>query len=315
MGSRAHDLAAANNQPIQKIKQQQQQSLRADLAYASGAGSDAASGKFTLQDAFQHADIQPPTTRYIAREWRERTGRAITPEDVLAWHFYRLDQNQRKRRGAEPLEPGYIITRMRQGERATPAFYDQARAFLDEHASMAPPKSAEEDAHRALKQALAAFLPSLVQVGREGLEKAQVQLPLAAQGLAKAGVTARDIADFHLYLRLKDQPVPLPNDVARDFVALQDDFLAWKGRRQQAQEHWRSIAQELSLSAPVSIQRMLDEVKPVDLKNGALVLVATPGRAHHLSRFWKQRAQTIRTKLQLGVDFQLQFIPLKKDSR
>ena len=233
---------------------------------------------------------------------------------MLAWHFYRLDQNQRKRRGAAPLEPGYIITRMRQGERAAPALYDQARAFLDEHASMPPPEPVEEDAHRALEQALASFLPSLAEVGREGLEKAQEQLPLAARELARAGVTAQDIADFRLYMRLKELPVPLPNDVARDFVALQDDFLAWKGRREQAREHWRSIAQELSLSAPVSIQRMLEEVSPVDL-NGALVLAAAPGPAHHLGRLWNHRAQVIRTKLQLDADFQLQFIPLHKDSR
>ena len=234
---------------------------------------------------------------------------------MLAWHFYRLHENQRKRRGAEPLEPGYIITRMRQGERAAPAFYDQARAFLDEHANKSPLESPEDDAHRALAQALAAFLPSLAEVGREGLEKAQAQLPLAARGLARVGVTAQDIADFRLYLRLKEQPIPLPNDVARDFVVLQDDFLAWTGRRQQAQERWRSIAQALSLSAPMSIQRMLDEVSPVDLKNDALVLVAAPGPAHHLGRLWNNRAQTIRTKLQLDADFQLQFIPLKKDSR
>ncbi len=290
-GSRAHDLAAANNKSIQKIKQQQQQSLRADLASAREEGSEIASNRFTLQDAFQYADIQPPTTRYIAREWRERKGRSIALEDVLAWHFYRLHENQRKRPGAEPLEPGYIITRMRQGERADQAFYEQAREFLADLHAPNEPEPAEQE-YPALLQALEAFLPPVAEAGIEARDAQRTRLPPIARDLAERGVDAETISDLLLYLAYTDRPLPPPDDVGSVLKQLGNDFRAWRQRRKEAVRRWRQARTQLQLSYPAATLRPLDGTIPLDWAEDTLIVGVKQQTALELLRTrWRSLIQ------------------------
>ena len=301
-------------------KQQQQQPTRVDRDPARtreardvDAGGYPLEKAFQLEEAFQLAGIKSPTSQRIPGSWKKATGKNLTAEDVLAWHFYRESENLNLPAGRQ-LRPAYVIANLEKGERVEEKFYARAREYLAELAAgdedNAPEPIAPEIA--ALHRALEAYLPPVSEIGLEALDALRTRLPDIARGLLASGITADDLADLRLYLTYMDQPIPPPQDVARALEQVGREFDAWRKRTVKAKQLWRHILLQDGLAIPGSaMAQAMRRATPVDL-NGALVVMADPDLSIYFDRIWKRHGPGILASANYPEDFPIRFIQQKK---
>jgi len=264
---------------------------------------------FSIQDAFNLAGIKKHTARRIPKHWKKFTGEDLTPEDVLAWHFYREAENLKLPAGKQ-LRPAFVIANLELGQSADEKFYERAREYLAERAA----KSADEQEPQlapeipALHRALEDYLPTLAEVGLETLDAIRSEFSTIAQDLHARGVTAKDLADLLLYLTYTNQPIPHPADVADALAQAGAEFQAWRERKAEAEKLWQHIVRQDGLAPSGSaVDRAMRQASPVDL-NGALVVMADDGLELHFTRIWPKKAATVLSSAGFPKDLPIQFI-------
>ncbi len=290
---RARGFAVAvNNHPIQeKYFQQQQKNARRFMR------RDPAPAREALLDAFRTAGIKNPTAQRIPAAWEKVTGRALTPEDVLAWHFQRQAEN-RGRAPERHMGVGAVIRYLEAGEPADEAFYDQAREFLlgngvEPAVQEAPPETSAEREARELVQALTLFLPPIVDVGPQARDEARARLPDIARGLASHGVSADEVHDLHLYFTHTQRPIPRPEAVGRALGDAGRTFRDWRQRRAGAERLWRQIVTQLNVGPPASAaHRLMQQARAIDLAD-SLVVMADPSLEDYFRRAWRRQGPGI----------------------
>ncbi len=240
-----------------------------------------------LQNAFRLAGIKSPTAHRLPDAWKQAAGRELTPEDVLAWHFQRLAENQ-GRPPQRQLGVGGVIRYLEAGEPADEAFYDQARVFLLD--KTAPP---EDAAILKLQQALQSLHPASARAELDALDAARARLPAIARDLAERGVDAETVSDLRLYLTYADRPLPPPQNLADALQEVGPEFRAWRQRREKAQQLWRKILTGLTLWPPPPFAQ---NAEAVDL-NGALIILATDGFDRYFNRIWRHRGPQILAEI------------------
>jgi len=272
-----------------------------------------AEDSFSLDDAFHMTGIKNPTAQRIPTTWEKATGRALTPEDVLAWHFYREAENFNLPVGRQ-LRPAFVIARLEAGEPADEAFYDQAREFLLENSvepdiQETPSETPEELKARELERTLEPFLPKLADVGPQALDETRASLLDIARELASRGISADEVRDLHLYLTYTGQPLPQPEMVAAGLADAGEAFRAWRERKAEAEQLWRRITTSLSVGAPASaVGRIMQRATPVDL-NGSLVVMAESDLEVYFTRVWPRQGSHILSQTDYPEDLPIQFIP------
>jgi len=295
-------------------KQQQQQPTRVNRDPArTREARDNDAGGYPLEEAFQLAGIKSPTSQRIPNSWKKATGKDLTVEDVLAWHFYREAENLNLPAGRQ-LRPAYVIANLEKGERVEEKFYARAREYLAEQAAgdedNAPEPIAPEIA--ALHRALEAYLPPVSEIGLEALDALRTELPAIARGLLARGITADGLADLRLYLTYMGQPIPPPQDVVRALEQVGKEFDAWRKRTAKAKQLWRHILLQDGLAIPGSaMAQAMRRATPVDL-NGALVVMADPDLSIYFDRIWKRHGPGILASANYPEDFPIRFIQQKK---
>ena len=293
----------------------------------SGDGNSPEENGFTVEDAFRVAGIRGKTAQRIPAAWKRATGEDITPEDILAWHFYREAENLNLPAGKK-LRVGFIVASLESGERADERFYDQAREFLhslaleaarDAEASQSAPaaettpdaEQSDAQALHAIHDALEAFMPTLQDVGLETLDAMRAGLPEIARDLHARGLVADDLHDLHLYLTYMRQPVPRPEAIAATAatVTTDADFQAWRERKTEAERLWNLILRSGDIASPGSvIDRLMRQAQPVDL-DGALIVMADPDLPVYFQRVWKNKARRV---VGYPEDLPIRFIPLSR---
>jgi len=295
-------------------KQQQQFALDQGELIAEIAGKEpnvavAAEKEYSIWDAFHLTGIKKHTARRIPDAWKKATGKNLTAEDVLAWHFYRESENLNLPAGRQ-LRPAYVIANLEKGERAGEAFYARAREYLAELAAGDEDNAPEPIAPEvtALHRALEAYLPSVAEIGLEALDALRTGLPDIARDLLARGITADDLADLQLYLTYTDQPIPQPDDVMDALAQAGSEFDAWRERKAEAEKLWRRIVQQGGMATPGSaIDQAMRRATPVDL-NGALVVMADSGLESYFTRLWPRKAATVLSGTGYSETLPIQFI-------
>ena len=281
-----------------------------------GGGDD-----FSIWDAFRLAGIRTRTARRIPEAWKRATGKDLTPEDILAWHFYREAYNT----GLPParrMREGAIVTALEDGDRADETYYEQAREFLceqgltdaveDETRSAAEKSPPNEDALQveAIRAALEAYLPRLMDVGIDAFDAMRAALPEIARDLHARGVTDADLNDLHLYLTYMKQPIPRPEAVADvlERVMADPDFQTWRERKTEAERLWRHIVQKSGFAFDSVVGQAMRKATPVDL-NGALVILADSQLHTYFQLYWQQKSAYLLNDTAYPEDLPIQFIP------
>ena len=265
---------------------------------------------FTVWDAFRVAGVKNPTAQRIPAAWKKATGRALTPEDVLAWHFQREAENT-GRTPERRLGVAVIIHFLEAGEPADEEFYERASEYLtelaaDEDEADAAPEPLHPELPR-LHRALEAFLPSLNDVGVEALDAMRAGLPDIARDLLARGVTPEDLTDLRLYLLYTGQPIPRPEVVADALAGAGPEFQVWRERKAEAERLWRLILRA-NLASPSSvIDQALRRAAPVDL-NGALTILADSNLEFYFRRVWERQGPVILSQTDYPPDLPIQFI-------
>ena len=265
---------------------------------------------FTVQDALRVAGIKGRTAKRIPAVWKSVTGEDLTPEDILAWHFYREEENRNLPAGRR-LRPAYIIANLELGERVDEEFYERAREYLaelvaseEESEPPEPPPPRLIDLHRALE----AYLPPLDEIDIEALDALRGQLHKIAYDLLDRSITAEDLTDLRLYLTYTGQPIPRPDEVANVLVQAGTEFQAWRERKAEAENLWEHIVRQGEFAAPGSaIDQAMRRATAVDL-NGALVILADAGLEPYFTRLWPRKAATVLSGTEFPKDLSIQFI-------
>ncbi len=301
---------------IQKNKQQHASDQGDLITENAEKSSDAVvvAEDFSLEDAFRLAGIKARTAKRIPDAWKGATGEDITPDDVLAWHFYREAENLNLPAGRK-LRPAFVIASLEAGDRADEEFYERAREYLaDLQAEQAVEDldaSAEPDSPElsGLRRALEAYVPPVAEIGIEALDAMSRRLPEIAKALHARGVTPVDLNDLHLYLAYTGQSVPRPEDVAETLAGAGPDFQSWRERKAEAERLWRHIVQQSNIARPGSaIDQAMKRAMPVDL-NGSLVVMGSTDLQLYFQRIWPRKAAAILSETDFPKDLPIQFIP------
>ena len=116
----------AGSGPAQQQQQQQQQDQvqDQDQQQQQQQGEDEPAELFAaaVACAFDQAEILPNARGRTAKDWHKVTGEALAPADVLAWDKYRRKENVH--RNGNALRPAFVVSELRAGRRAPPAFHD-----------------------------------------------------------------------------------------------------------------------------------------------------------------------------------------------
>jgi len=313
--ARRRDFVVVDNESLYEFKQQQLQETRLDRDPARTREAEKDDREYSLQDAFRLAGIESPTKRRIPGVWKQATGNDLTPEDVLAWHFYREAENLHLS-AERQLRPAYVISRLEKGERAEGRFYWLAREYLTELAV-----GDEEDVSAAmapeipaLHRALEAFLPPLAEIGLDALDAMRAGLSDIARDLHACKVDAKTVADLHLYLTYTNQPIPLPQDVFQALEHAGTEFDSWRGRKLKAVELWRYIVQQLRLPTSTSISQAMQRASPLDLTD-SLIVQAEPDLAIYFDRIWQRQGLSILSSANYPKELPIRFIKPKKATK
>ena len=291
-----------------------------DERIGGGGGDD----DFSIWDAFRLAGIRTRTARRIPEAWKRATGKDLTPEDILAWHFYREAENLNLPAGRK-LRVGFVVASLESGERADEQFYERAREYLHERALDAAYEHAEvplmvdeepapdegEDSHaiRAIHEALETYLPPIAEVGIDAFDAMRAALPEIARDLHARGIDAEDITDLRLYLAYQDREIPPPDGILDVFTEVTPEFYDWQERKREAWKMWTIVLQQLDLPQGSVVGRLINDVQPVDL-NGALILRAPEAFAAWFARLWEVRGPWILSRhTAYPEDLPIQFIP------
>ncbi len=288
------------------------------------AETDSSDDTLTVRDALQIAGIKGKTAQRIPAAWKRATGKDLTPEDILAWHFYREAENLNLPAGRK-LRVGFVVASLESGERADEQFYERAREYLHERALDAAYKHAEallaveeepaldEDADsraiRAIHEALETYLPPIADVGIDAFDAMRANLPEIARDMYARGIDAEDIMDLRLYLAYQGREIPPLDGILDVFTEVTPEFYDWQERKREAWKVWTIVLQQLDIPPGSVVGRLINDVQPVDL-NGALILRAPKAFAAWFARLWEVRGPWILSRhTAYSEDLPIQFIP------
>ncbi|HHB91196.1 MAG TPA: hypothetical protein ENK60_07790 [Anaerolineae bacterium] len=288
------------------------------------AETDSSDDTLTVRDALQIAGIKGKTAQRIPATWKRATGKDLTPEDILAWHFYRKAENLNLPEGRK-LRVGFVVASLESGERADEQFYERAREYLHERALDVAYEHAEallaveeepaldEDtdsrAIRTIHEALETYLPPIADVGIDAFDAMRANLPEIARDMYARGIDAEDIMDLRLYLAYQGRGIPPPDGILDVFTEVTPEFYDWQERKREAWKVWTIVLQQLDLPPGSVVGRLINDVQPVDL-NGALILRAPEAFAAWFARLWEVRGPWILSRhTAYPEDLPIQFIP------